>query len=278
MLANSVTRWFGIIKRMRVLAGVAAWVMASAAGAQTSPIQIAPERVSGITVTPAVADTGVARDIRISGTWPGCPPVGARITSATGSQPGTRVARLILPQTLLPCAAALSYSITTTFTPAARGAVNLLVLNVDGEFLGETVVDTRAPDDNHSASNLTGMWYDPLSNGSGLTFVHSRANDNAVFGTWYLYDSTGKPRWYTIQNVEWKSQGRVMEGTLFEIYSLAATCPPPFIACPVRSGPLMMGTDWRARVTLTGANSARVEALTRAGAVIFASDIMRVDI
>ena len=278
MVAKSVMRWVGIMTRMLVLAGVAAWVMSSTAGAQTSPIQIAPERVSDITVTPTVADTGVAREIRISGRWPGCPPVGATITSAIASLPGTRVARLILPQTFMPCAVAIPYSITTAFTPSVRGLVNLLVLNADGEYLGETVVDTRAPDDNRPASNITGMWYDPLSNGSGLTFVHSYSNDNAVFGTWYLYDSTGKPRWYTIQNVEWKSQGRVMEGTLFEIFSLAATCPPPFIACPVRSGPMMMVTDWRARITLTGANSARVEALTRAGAVIFASDIIRVDI
>ena len=258
-----------------------AWVTATAlpAQAQQAPTLIAPERVSEVRVTPVVADAGVAREIKISGKWPGCVPAGATLTAAVTIQPGTRVVQLILPQTLLPCPASyVSYSVSATYTPTVRGIVKLLVLNNDGEYLGEGVVDTRSPDDPHSAFNITGMWYDPLSNGSGLTFVHSRVTDNAVFGTWYVYDATGKPRWYTIQNAEWKSPGRVMEGWLYETAALASSCPPPFTACPARSGPMSLLTVGRARVTLTGANTARVEALNIDGTVIFASDVIRADI
>ena len=270
-------RFFGLVKIMVALTWVTASALSSTARvhAQAFPL-IVPERVSQITVTPAVADAGVARAIKVSGMWPGCVPVGATVTSVVSFPPATRVVRLILPQTLAPCQAAfVPYTVTATYTPTVRGIVKLLVLNVDGEYLGEGLLDTRAPDDHRSAFNITGMWYDPKSNGSGLTFVHSRVTDNAVFGTWYVYDGSGKPRWYTIQNTEWTAQGRVMEGSLYET-SAVASCPAPFTACPARIGLLV--TIGRARVTITGDTSARVEALTTGGTVIFSSDVIRAEI
>jgi len=268
-------RYVPFMKLVVALTWAAALALPSTARAQ-APIQVAPERVSDVTVTPAVADIGVAREIKVSGKWPSCPPVGATVTSAAASPPVTRVVRLILPQTLLPCPAPyIAYSVTVTYTPTVRSIDRLLVLNADGEYLAEALLDTRAPDDHRSAFNITGMWYDPQSNGSGLTFVHSRVTDNTVFGTWYVYEASGKPRWYTIQNTEWKSQGRVMEGLLYET-SAVASCPVPFSACPARLGQL--ATAGRARVTLTGASTARVEALTAEGAVIFSSNVFRPEI
>jgi hypothetical protein len=263
------------MKSTVALTGVMACALSSTAQAQTltpnPPIFL--ERVSQVTVTPVVADIGVARAIKVSGQWGGCVPVGATVTSAVAGSPGTRVVRLILPQTLLPCPAAyVAYSVTATYTPAARGIETMLVLNTDGEYLAETLVDTRAPGDHRSAFNITGMWYDPLSNGSGLTFVHSHITDNTVFGTWYVYDASGKPRWYAIQDTVWIAQGRVMEGALYQTAAVAS-CPAPFTACPARIGQL--GIVGRVRVTLTGPDSAHVEALTAGGAIIFASDIIR---
>jgi hypothetical protein len=122
-----------------------------------------------------VADVGVPRTIQIAGVWPGCSPVGARVIESGRLAPTTRVVQMILPQTLMPCPAAfLPYTASATFTPTSRGIDRLLIHNVDGEYLGESLLDTRAPDDRRSAYNITGMWYDPASNGSGLTFVHSR--------------------------------------------------------------------------------------------------------
>lgn len=273
----------GRFNRNAIIAIVCAAAGSMAAHAQSAPTIVAPERVSEVTVTPVVADAGVARTIKISGKWPSCAPVGATVTSAAAFQSGTRVVRLILPQTFLPCPAPyIPYSVTASYTPAARGIEKLLVLNADGEYLGEGLVDTRAPNDDRSAFNITGMWYDPQSNGSGLTFVHSLVNDNAVFGTWYLYDTSGKPTWYTIQNAVWTTQGRVMEGALYESRqgTAAAICPPPFTACPPNYVPriLVFSTFGRVRLTLTGAGAAHVEALSFSGTVMFASDIIRADI
>lgn len=248
--------------------------------AQTAPTAlIFPERVSSVTVTPAVADVGVAREIRVAGNWNGCPPVDATVANnddvSPPGDPATRALRFIIPLTFSPCPPFFPYTVTTSFTPTTRGVIRLLVLNFDGEYLTETRIDTRAPTDNRSAFNITGMWYDPQSNGSGLTFVHSKIGDNTVFGTWYVYDGTGKPRWYTIQNTEWKPQGRVLEGQLFATTAVA-NCPAPFNACPVPlTGFTLVG---RARFTVTGDNAARVDALTTDGAVIFSSNVIRAEI
>lgn len=251
-----------------------AWMPAALAQA---PILVFPERVSQVTVIPAVADVGVAREIRITGTWAGCAPVGAKVAGAGVVHRSTLVVQLVLPMTLLPCPLTFQpYTVTTTYTPAERGIVKLLVLNIDGDFLREALLDTRAASDHRSAFNLTGMWYDPQSNGSGLTFVHSRLNDNAVFGTWYVYDSSGKPRWYTIQDAAWKSQGRVMEGWLYQT-SAVANCSLLFIyGCPASIDLLVV--VGRARVTITGNGTATVEALTTGGTVIFSSNVIRAEI
>lgn len=258
----------------------AALLLMAPAGAHaqtTAPALILPERVARVTVSPAVADIGVAREITISGVWPGCVPGGAHITSGNFDQAGRGVvAQLILPMTLLPCPAAfLPYSVTTIATPTVRGRHHLLVTNVDGEVLAESVIDTRASDDNRSAFNISGLWYDPASNGSGLTFVHSRTSDNTVFGTWYVYDATGKPRWYTIQNSAWESQGRVLVGSLYAT-TAPANCPITFLACPAALGQISL--VGRVKVTIKDASSIRVEALSTDGAVIFASDAIRAEI
>lgn len=264
---------------LRAIGSIALALCACAAMAQTTPL-IVPERVAQITVTPITAAPGVAREIKISGYWPGCAPVGANVISGAPAN-STRVIRMVIPQTLLPCPAAfLPYSVTTTHTPAALGIEKLVVLNVDGEYLGETLVDTRTSTDNRAGFNITGMWYDPASNGSGLTFVHSRVNDNAIFGTWYVYDSAGKPRWYTIQDAAWKSQGRVLEGVMLQTLApVRASCPAPMTACPaeVISLLLVVGVG-RARVTLTDPGRALVEALAPDGTVVFSSNVIRAEI
>ena len=225
--------------------------------------------------TPPVADLNVEREVKVSGTWPhACIPLGASVVAGLVS--GSIVVRLTVPRTLAACALVLTpYSFTVKYTPRLRAALRVLVLADDGEYLGEGLLDTRAAGDHRSAFDITGMWYEPQSNGSGLTFVHSRLTDNTVFGTWYVYDASGRPRWYTIQNTGWTSEGRVLEGTLYET-SAVASCPAPFTACPAQIGVLV--TVGRARVTLTGDNSARVEALTANGTVIFSSNVIRAEI
>jgi len=48
-----------------------------------------------------------------------------------------------------------------------------------------------------SPSALSGLWWNPGESGWGISFTQRR---NVVFGAWYTYDSTGKPRWYVASN------------------------------------------------------------------------------
>ncbi len=269
---------FGSGGALFVIALIGLASLALSAQAQSPGSLVLGERVAKVEVTPAVADVGVERTITISGIWPGCVPVGAQLIDDGRTSPTTRLVRMNLPLTLVACPAAyLPYTVTTKYTPKSRGIDRLLIQNTDGEYLGEGLLDTRAPDNNRSAYNITGMWYDPASNGSGLTFVHSRADssNNAVFGTWYVYDSSGMPRWYTIQNAEWKSGGLVLEGTMYETRA-SASCPIVFLACPAPlSQALVAG---RARFTITGTGSAKAEALNASGAVVFTSNLIRAEI
>jgi hypothetical protein len=229
-------------------------------------------------VLPASADAGVSRDIQITGRWlNGCVPVEARATQSLVNGSPLVTVELQEPLTLVACTQAITnYALTTIFVPSVRGRYRLVVVTSSGRFLGESILDVRQATDSRSRYDITGVWYDPATNGSGLTFIHSRANDPLVFGTWYVYGADGVARWFTIQNTRWMSQGNVLEGDLYETRAGSANCPP-FSACPVPfSTAQVIG---RARMTMNSANSARIEAINPGnpgGAVMFASDLQRI--
>lgn len=245
-----------------------------AVSAQVAALPIA-RNTAEISVTPAVADAGTLREIRVSGRWTdGCVPVSAAAAqSVVGGQPAVTI-QLQIPLTLVACTQAISpYSLAVSFTPAQRGKHRVLVVTSAGQFLGEGVVDVRQPNDDRSRFDITGLWYDPGTNGSGLTFIHSRTTDSLVFGTWYVYGADGVARWFTIQNTRWVLQGEVLEGDLYETRSAAVSCAP-LVACPtLRQSATIIG---RARMVMSGAHSAKIEAISPAGAVLFASNIQRI--
>jgi hypothetical protein len=90
-----------------------------------------------------------------------------------------------------------------------------------------------------AAGDITGAWYDPATNGSGLVFTHSFRTSDTVFGTWYLYETfTGNSRWYSIQNAVWQNGGTQLTGDLFDSRAGAficdsGSCPPPIRPAPV---------------------------------------------
>ena len=49
----------------------------------------------------------------------------------------------------------------------------------------------------NSPSGLSGLWWNASESGWGISFTQRR---NIVFGAWYNYDSTGKPKWYVASN------------------------------------------------------------------------------
>ncbi|MBL8514514.1 MAG: hypothetical protein JNJ55_11030 [Betaproteobacteria bacterium] len=251
---------------------------AADASAQAAQLPIA-RNTATIGVIPAVADVGTLREIRISGRWTdGCVPVSAAATQSTvGGQPVVTI-QLQIPLTLIACTQAItSYTQAVNFTPGQRGKHRVVVVTSAGQYLGEGVVDVRQPNDDRSRHDITGLWYDPGSNGSGLTFIHSKSTDSLVFGTWYVYGADGVARWFTIQNTRWTLQGEVLEGDLYETRSAATACAP-LTACPALfTSATIIG---RARMGMTGADTARIEAISPAGqggAVLFASNIQRIN-
>lgn len=263
-----------------------AGLLAREAIAQTNTLPVIPPVT--IQALPLVADMAVARKIIVSGRWPdACAPVSASLDTKFSEFTRTIVVELVIPQTLVACAQIpTEYKFELAYVPTAKGVTSILaptptsvanpsVLTLRA--LGRVVV---APADTvWSYGDIGGAWYDPATNGSGLTFVHNYLGNDTVFGTWYLYDGQGLPRWYTLQEGKWSQLGEIVEGKLFE--SRGAPCPLVVLYCPttITGAPAEIG---RFRATFKGlgnvigaAVTAKIEAIAPNGAVLFSSNIQR---
>ena len=61
-------------------------------------------------------------------------------------------------------------------------------------------------------TDYTGLWWNPAEAGWGLS-LHQSPLD-VLFGTWYVYNASGQPEWYTVQQGHWTSATRWV-GTLY---------------------------------------------------------------
>ena len=61
-------------------------------------------------------------------------------------------------------------------------------------------------------ANYGGLWWNPAESGWGLTIHQSPLR--TLFAAWYVYDSAGRPTWYTFQNGRW-SDFRSWSGTIY---------------------------------------------------------------
>jgi hypothetical protein len=253
-------------------------MLISAAPAHAGSKLSVPQYAVG--VSPQVADLGVVRTITASGLWPdACIPVSATLEEDLAAQLSTLVLRLRVPETLAACAqVATPYNLQVTYTPKVRGVLKVFALTQSGQPFGQNRVITSTSTDPRARVNLTGLWYDPATNGSGLTFIHAYDGSDVVFGTWYVYSADGKPRWYTIQNSAWKNEGQTLEGKLYE--TAARQCGSNVPVCP----PVLDTTKevGIARVTFNPAfgvifDRASAEAFSPAGQLLFSSTIQRID-
>lgn len=269
---------------------------AMGASAQTTTTPPPPAFV--LDVTPAVAVTGVERKIVISGIWPdGCPPGSPTIDNRLVDLTRAIALNMLALPTSVPCPRiATPYRYEVSYVPTAAGATEVNVyttggrddrLRISGAIIATTPPITTAPMPASTPvwapGDVTGVWFDPTTNGSGLTFVHNFKDTNNVFGTWYLYDRSGIPRWYSLQNGEWKSREGVilLEGKIFETRGTA--CPATTVnACPAISipPPIEIGTFRAEFVGFSGiagvTPSATVQAISSTGAVLFSSKISRI--
>jgi hypothetical protein len=85
-------------------------------------------------------------------------------------------------------------------------------LNSGPPKVNEVMIAT-APERIRSTANVSGMWFDPATNGSGMALHHNSSTD-AAFGTLFLFSDAGVPRWFTMQYVYWVNGGNSLEGLL----------------------------------------------------------------
>ena len=107
-----------------------------------------------------------------------------------------------------------------SYTPRSVGTLKVIMKLPDGSIVAEASIETVAGA--RSTVNLDGMWFDPATNGSGISFHHSVATDG-VFGTWFLYGSG--TRWYSLQTMQW-TNSTTLTGIAYEAKAgnLPAAC------------------------------------------------------
>jgi len=178
-----------------------------------------------VTVSPLVADVGVPRTITVSASWrDGCVPMNPTLT--VGPLPGQNHVniRFSQPLTLIACTQAVTpYSATLTYTPTQAGTQRIAVTLTDGRYLGGGQIITQATGKVRASRDLSGVWYSPATNGSGLALYHSQEGSDIMAGTWYVFDNNGKPYWYLIQNGRWDAPDRYT-GDLVEVTSNPGNC------------------------------------------------------
>ena len=156
-----------------------------------------------------------------------------------------------------------------SFTPRSMGTVRVIMKLPDGKIAAEAAMETVVGA--RSTVNLEGMWFDPATNGSGISFHHSVSSDTA-FGTWFLYGAANSfaPRWYSLQNMQWTRAGTLLTGTAYEPGGSGQCvagddCPRPAVIKPVGS----------VAVTVVDRDNLRVEAFDQYGRSAFRSSVKR---
>ncbi len=257
-----------LLRAARRLSG--ALLIVAAGNAAFAQVLLAP-----IEITPAIAGPGVARQISVRMHWLiGCLPTATIVGSEIARKRTLTIYLDDLQRDVVRCSDLLiPHTSTVTYTPDAEGDLRILVLTNRGAFVGEATLSTRAANSNRSQFDLTGMWYDPATNGSGLTFVHGATRNDQVFGTWYVYDAQGMPRWYTIQNVTWSGGGLQAAGTLYETRANSIVCVPPYTGCPVALA--FAGPAGLVSIVMQGPNNARITAISSNGGGTLTSNLIR---
>jgi len=162
--------------------------------------------------------------------------------------------------------------VTLSYTPRSVGRLRVLLQTGNGDTAAATEMETVTA--SHSLTNIDGMWYDPDTNGSGISFHHATGSD-AVFGTWFMYGAqpTAGPRWFSLQNMQWQQGGVLLAGTAFQVSAQGRPACAAGDDCPRgASGSVPVGT---VGFTLLDQNNARVEAFDWTGRSTFLSFLKR---
>jgi hypothetical protein len=236
-------------------------------------------------VLPAIAAPNVPRKIVISSGWlNNCGPVSLTLNTRDTAETGILVVRaayaafnpigaVCIP--ILPGDPRLEL----VYTPAKVGVIRIVVASDRDAVSGEGSIVTSLDGKPRSTVDISGLWFDVASSGSGVTFQHSFSSTDLTFGTWYLYDQGGRPRWYTMQNAVWNADGRSLSADLLESRAPASSCPVG-APCPLTAtGSSKIGS---VKISLTGEDFSRpptltmkIEAASLTGAPLFSSTLTK---
>jgi hypothetical protein len=179
-----------------------------------------------ITITPDLAAAGVERTIKIDGVWSNdCPPTTATLSANPVDAPSAVLIQLNLVPTLLPCAQVLTpFSVEVKFTPPKPGVLPVIASVSDGRFVADARLAVTVPGDPSALINVSGSWFELPNPASILVLDHSVRSNDAVVGSWNLFDAAGKPRWLLIHS------SRRLSATTLDAALVEYTVPQPGIA------------------------------------------------
>lgn len=159
---------------------------------------------------------------------------------------------------------------TFTFSPAQAGVVQVRMLLPDQTIAATVEIESVSAA--RSQVNLDGMWFDPETNGSGISFYHAAASDS-VFGTWFMFGSAGGTRWYSLQSLKWIFDGKSLVGTVYQVNAPGkATC----LAgddCPRKAGPVAIAGS--VALVVIDQNNLQIDAFSPFGQRVFSSRVRR---
>jgi hypothetical protein len=227
-----------------LVAGIA--VIVASALPRTAHAQANSTFTPKIIVTPASAPANVLRSIEISGLALSCgnPAQRLMLDSSLVSQTNNLLIRInafvTAPPTLPPllCDILVPYRYTFTYTPLSDGVIRIVPVFEGGVIIGGSRIITGPESaEPRSEFDITGVWYDPMLNGSGFTFVHNASRTDRAAGTYYSYDANGVPRWFLISNIKWSNNGRTLQGLLISSQG-SGQCAAGLAVCPMPAQPV----------------------------------------
>jgi hypothetical protein len=272
----------GLTTGMCVLLAIMLFRAAPALAADVPPPPV-PVPAPVEAVLPVIAAPNVPRKIIISGGWlNNCGPVSLSVNSRDTAETGILIVRASYaafnPVNTV-CVPILSGDprLELVYTPRKEGVIRVVMLSDRDAVSGESSIVTSIDAKPRSAVDISGVWFDLATSGSGVTFQHSFATTDLTFGTWYLYDQLGRARWYTMQNAVWNADGRSFMADLLESRAPVSSCPVG-AQCPVAStASTKIGS---AKIVLAGEDFSRppsltmkIEAASLAGAPLFSAKL-----
>ncbi len=234
------------------VSGALAVILGLFACLATAQSGIPPPFTPTILAEPANASQNTPRIITVQGQWPNsCPPTtGTLVTDFAESEHFITIT-LNVPQTFAPCTTVIgSYAIKFNYTPQSLGVIRVMVKDTPVSPSNTGTITTSLAGQNRAIADVSGMWYDAVTNGSGMSIIHNfQGVTSGLFGAWFAYDNAGSPRWLTIQEGKWETNG-TFNGNLYETKAAPNQCHASAPLCVTKFSTIVkIGS---AKLTFTG--------------------------